>query len=61
MGCPWGRRFSDDKLSGGDTILFKEGEDLICFDGIEDLCEKQNIIWHMRKNVWQSQKMVIEK
>lgn len=39
---------------------FKEGEDLICFDGIEDLCEKQNIIWHMRKNVWQSQKMVIE-
>lgn len=35
---------------------FKEGEDLVCFDGINDLCEKQNIIWHMRKNVWQSQK-----
>lgn len=40
---------------------FKEGEDLVCFDGIDDLCEKQDIIWHMRKNVWQSQKMVIEK
>ena len=40
MGCPWGRRFSDDKLSGGIPYYFKEGEDLVCFDGIEDLCEK---------------------
>lgn len=40
---------------------FKEGKTWYALTESMIFVKKQNIIWHMRKNVWQSQKMVIEK
>lgn len=30
---------------------FKEGEDLVCFDSLEDLCERWDTIWSTRRSV----------
>ena len=42
---------SSDELPGRDSVLFQGGEDLVCFDGLEDLCEKWGTIWNTRRSV----------